>query len=168
MKAPKIPFLPLLLKGALIILSLQYATNSLKRRALCKIFCQAALRCRNKQESDTCWWMLTKSLSVLDVTFIHEGNKTFHDNLVNFEKLVSSWAFSIETYSSDEFQNVLFNRASCHLYSQQMIADTVRLIRQCQKDHMGQYSDNSFLIHRFINLSTHKLINTEERTFFCI
>lgn len=25
----------------------------------------------------------------LDITFIHEGNKTFHDNLVNFEKLVS-------------------------------------------------------------------------------
>lgn len=24
-----------------------------------------------------------------DITFIHEGNKTFHDNLVNFEKLVS-------------------------------------------------------------------------------
>ncbi|XP_053182510.1 rap guanine nucleotide exchange factor 5-like isoform X1 [Scomber japonicus] len=55
MKAPKIPFLPLLLK---------------------------------------------------DITFIHEGNKTFHDNLVNFEKL-------------------------------HMMADTVRLIRQCQKDHMG-------------------------------
>uniref|UniRef100_A0A3Q0SB39 Rap guanine nucleotide exchange factor 5 n=1 Tax=Amphilophus citrinellus TaxID=61819 RepID=A0A3Q0SB39_AMPCI len=54
MKAPKIPFLPLLLK---------------------------------------------------DITFIHEGNKTFHDNLVNFEKL-------------------------------HMIADMVRLIRQCQKDHM--------------------------------
>uniref|UniRef100_A0A3Q3VZB1 Uncharacterized protein n=1 Tax=Mola mola TaxID=94237 RepID=A0A3Q3VZB1_MOLML len=54
MKAPKIPFLPLLLK---------------------------------------------------DITFIHEGNKTFHDNLVNFEKL-------------------------------HMIADTVRFIRQCQKDHM--------------------------------
>ncbi|KAM9309729.1 rap guanine nucleotide exchange factor 5-like [Pholidichthys leucotaenia] len=55
MKAPKIPFLPLLLK---------------------------------------------------DITFTHEGNKTFHDNLVNFEKL-------------------------------HMIADMVRLIRQCQKDHMG-------------------------------
>ncbi|CAB1446423.1 unnamed protein product [Pleuronectes platessa] len=55
MKAPKIPFLPLLLK---------------------------------------------------DITFIHEGNKTFHDNLVNFEKL-------------------------------HMIADAVRLIRQCQRDHMG-------------------------------
>uniref|UniRef100_A0A3P8UX31 Rap guanine nucleotide exchange factor 5-like n=1 Tax=Cynoglossus semilaevis TaxID=244447 RepID=A0A3P8UX31_CYNSE len=57
MKAPKIPFLPLLLK---------------------------------------------------DITFIHEGNKTFHDNLVNFEKL-------------------------------HMIADTVRLIRQCQTDPMGLY-----------------------------
>ncbi|XP_076016740.1 rap guanine nucleotide exchange factor 5b isoform X2 [Genypterus blacodes] len=55
MKAPKIPFLPLLLK---------------------------------------------------DITFIHEGNKTFHDNLVNFQKL-------------------------------HMIADTVRLIRQCQRDHMA-------------------------------
>ncbi|CAJ1061699.1 rap guanine nucleotide exchange factor 5-like isoform X2 [Xyrichtys novacula] len=55
MKAPKIPFIPLLLK---------------------------------------------------DITFIHEGNKTFHDNLVNFGKL-------------------------------HMIADTVRLIRQCQRDHMG-------------------------------
>ncbi|XP_041649254.1 rap guanine nucleotide exchange factor 5-like isoform X2 [Cheilinus undulatus] len=55
MKAPKIPFIPLLLK---------------------------------------------------DITFIHEGNKTFHDNLVNFEKL-------------------------------HMIAETVRLIRQCQRDHMG-------------------------------
>ncbi|XP_041843993.1 rap guanine nucleotide exchange factor 5-like [Melanotaenia boesemani] len=55
MKAPKIPFLPLLLK---------------------------------------------------DITFIHEGNKTFHDNLVNFEKL-------------------------------HMIADIARLIRQCQKDQMG-------------------------------
>uniref|UniRef100_A0A8D0CPA9 Rap guanine nucleotide exchange factor 5 n=1 Tax=Sander lucioperca TaxID=283035 RepID=A0A8D0CPA9_SANLU len=52
-------------------------------------------------------------LLLKDITFIHEGNKTFHDNLVNFEKL-------------------------------HMIADTVRLIRQCQKDHMGQYSDNSF------------------------
>uniref|UniRef100_H3DM65 Rap guanine nucleotide exchange factor 5 n=1 Tax=Tetraodon nigroviridis TaxID=99883 RepID=H3DM65_TETNG len=55
MKAPKIPFLPLLLK---------------------------------------------------DITFIHEGNKTFHDNLVNFEKL-------------------------------HMIADAMRFLRQCQRDHMG-------------------------------
>lgn len=55
MKAPKIPFLPLLLK---------------------------------------------------DITFIHEGNKTFHDNLVNFEKL-------------------------------HMIAEAVRIIRQCQNDIMG-------------------------------
>ncbi|XP_030203690.1 rap guanine nucleotide exchange factor 5 [Gadus morhua] len=26
-------------------------------------------------------------LLLKDITFIHEGNKTFHDNLVNFEKL---------------------------------------------------------------------------------
>uniref|UniRef100_A0A674DGA7 Rap guanine nucleotide exchange factor 5 n=1 Tax=Salmo trutta TaxID=8032 RepID=A0A674DGA7_SALTR len=45
-------------------------------------------------------------LLLKDITFIHEGNKTFLDNLVNFEKL-------------------------------HMIADTVRLIRHCQEDHMG-------------------------------
>ncbi|KAM6909798.1 rap guanine nucleotide exchange factor 5-like [Xenentodon cancila] len=45
-------------------------------------------------------------LLIKDITFVHEGNKTFHDNLVNFEKL-------------------------------HMIADMARLIRQCQKDHMG-------------------------------
>ncbi|KAM8869113.1 rap guanine nucleotide exchange factor 5-like isoform 2-T2 [Spinachia spinachia] len=45
-------------------------------------------------------------LLLKDITFIHEGNKTFHDNMVNFQKL-------------------------------HMIADTLRLIRHCQKDHMG-------------------------------
>ncbi|KAI1886192.1 hypothetical protein AGOR_G00211460 [Albula goreensis] len=45
-------------------------------------------------------------LLLKDITFIHEGNKTFLDNLVNFEKL-------------------------------HMIADSVRLIRHCQTDHMG-------------------------------
>ncbi|KAL4629741.1 rap guanine nucleotide exchange factor 5 isoform X2 [Arapaima gigas] len=45
-------------------------------------------------------------LLLKDITFIHEGNKTFLDNLVNFEKL-------------------------------HMIADTVRLIRHCQTDYMG-------------------------------
>lgn len=33
-----------------------------------------------------------------------------------------------------------------YLVSQHMIADTVRLIRQCQKDHMGKYSDGTVLI----------------------
>ncbi|CAB1320652.1 unnamed protein product [Coregonus sp. 'balchen'] len=45
-------------------------------------------------------------LLLKDITFIHEGNKTFHDNLVNFQKL-------------------------------HMIADTVRLIRHCQSDQLG-------------------------------
>ncbi|XP_055020057.1 rap guanine nucleotide exchange factor 5-like isoform X1 [Boleophthalmus pectinirostris] len=45
-------------------------------------------------------------LLLKDITFIHEGNKTFHDNLVNFEKL-------------------------------HMIAEAVRIIRQCQNDMMG-------------------------------
>lgn len=34
------------------------------------------------------WWQIQSFFA--DITFIHEGNKTFHDNLVNFEKLVSS------------------------------------------------------------------------------
>uniref|UniRef100_A0A3P9IQJ1 Rap guanine nucleotide exchange factor 5 n=1 Tax=Oryzias latipes TaxID=8090 RepID=A0A3P9IQJ1_ORYLA len=45
-------------------------------------------------------------LLLKDITFIHEGNRTFHNNMVNFEKL-------------------------------HMIADMVRLIRQCQKDRNG-------------------------------
>ncbi|XP_072536748.1 rap guanine nucleotide exchange factor 5b [Salminus brasiliensis] len=45
-------------------------------------------------------------LLLKDITFIHEGNKTFLDNLVNFEKL-------------------------------HMIADMVRIVRQCQTDLMG-------------------------------
>uniref|UniRef100_A0A3B5MYI7 Rap guanine nucleotide exchange factor (GEF) 5a n=1 Tax=Xiphophorus couchianus TaxID=32473 RepID=A0A3B5MYI7_9TELE len=45
---------------------------------------------------------------LLKITFIHEGNKTFHDNLVNFEKL------------------------------QHMIADTVRMIRHCQSDQPNE------------------------------
>uniref|UniRef100_A0A3P9N6T2 Rap guanine nucleotide exchange factor 5 n=1 Tax=Poecilia reticulata TaxID=8081 RepID=A0A3P9N6T2_POERE len=45
---------------------------------------------------------------LLKITFIHEGNKTFHDNLVNFEKL------------------------------QHMIADTVRMIRHCQSDQSNE------------------------------
>ncbi|XP_052000220.1 rap guanine nucleotide exchange factor 5-like isoform X3 [Xyrauchen texanus] len=45
-------------------------------------------------------------LLLKDITFIHEGNKTFLDNLVNFDKL-------------------------------HMIADTVRIIRQCRTDPMG-------------------------------
>lgn len=84
MKAPKIPFLPLLLKGALIILSLQYHPTTL-RVEHCEVF-PSDLTC-----SDIKHLLLNtkKCSSVIDITFIHEGNKTFHDNLVNFEKLVS-------------------------------------------------------------------------------
>lgn len=66
MKAPKIPFLPLLLKGVL------------KWSCLVLYFWNV-------------WHvgLYYQCISVSDITFIHEGNKTFHDNLVNFEKLVS-------------------------------------------------------------------------------
>uniref|UniRef100_A0A8C5D896 Rap guanine nucleotide exchange factor 5-like n=1 Tax=Gouania willdenowi TaxID=441366 RepID=A0A8C5D896_GOUWI len=53
-------------------------------------------------------------LLLKDLTFIHECNKTFHDNLVNFEKL-------------------------------HMIADMARLIRQCQKDPMGDLEVRSYV-----------------------
>lgn len=46
-----------------------------------------------------------------------------------------------------------------HLYIQHMIADTVRFLRQCQRDHMGQYTllllfqmeyKTSFLRHKLV------------------
>lgn len=64
MKPPKIPFMPLLLKGHTHIHTLRlFSLRNLYLTHVCSLF--------------------------LDITFIHEGNKTFHDNLVNFEKLVS-------------------------------------------------------------------------------
>uniref|UniRef100_A0A3Q3M3V4 Rap guanine nucleotide exchange factor 5-like n=1 Tax=Mastacembelus armatus TaxID=205130 RepID=A0A3Q3M3V4_9TELE len=71
-------------------------------------------------------------LLLKDITFIHEGNKTFHDNLVNFEKL-------------------------------HMIADTVRLIRQCQRDHMGQYSKSSCEVRAYTD---HLHIIDNQQTLF--
>ncbi|XP_028326848.1 rap guanine nucleotide exchange factor 5-like isoform X2 [Gouania willdenowi] len=61
-------------------------------------------------------------LLLKDLTFIHECNKTFHDNLVNFEKL-------------------------------HMIADMARLIRQCQKDPMGNGipSKSSLEVRSYVN-----------------
>lgn len=61
-------------------------------------------------------------LLLKDITFIHEGNKTFLDNLVNFDKL-------------------------------HMIADTVRIIRQCRTDHMGNllFQKDSLEVRTYIN-----------------
>ncbi|XP_048008393.1 rap guanine nucleotide exchange factor 5b isoform X1 [Megalobrama amblycephala] len=61
-------------------------------------------------------------LLLKDITFIHEGNKTFLDNLVNFDKL-------------------------------HMIADTVRIIRQCRTDHMGNMlsQKDSMEVRTYIN-----------------
>ncbi|XP_051722527.1 rap guanine nucleotide exchange factor 5b isoform X1 [Ctenopharyngodon idella] len=61
-------------------------------------------------------------LLLKDITFIHEGNKTFLDNLVNFDKL-------------------------------HMIADTVRIIRQCRTDHMGNMlsQKDSVEVRTYIN-----------------
>uniref|UniRef100_A0A672LRY5 Rap guanine nucleotide exchange factor 5-like n=1 Tax=Sinocyclocheilus grahami TaxID=75366 RepID=A0A672LRY5_SINGR len=61
-------------------------------------------------------------LLLKDITFIHEGNKTFLDNLVNFDKL-------------------------------HMIADTVRIIRQCRTDRMGNMlsQKDSVEVRTYIN-----------------
>uniref|UniRef100_A0A8C1DQM8 Rap guanine nucleotide exchange factor (GEF) 5a n=2 Tax=Cyprinus carpio TaxID=7962 RepID=A0A8C1DQM8_CYPCA len=61
-------------------------------------------------------------LLLKDITFIHEGNKTFLDNLVNFDKL-------------------------------HMIAETVRIIRQCRTDHMGNMlsQKDSVEVRTYIN-----------------
>lgn len=64
MKPPKIPFMPLLLKG---------------NGAHLFVACISEIKPQ---------FPFLKSPPA-DITFIHEGNKTFHDNLVNFEKLVS-------------------------------------------------------------------------------
>lgn len=65
MKAPKIPFLPLLLKGALVILSLQYPTTGLTPEGeRCERFLSGRLGMQKTNRhfitSNTCWWMLTK------------------------------------------------------------------------------------------------------------
>lgn len=73
MKPPKIPFMPLLLKGS--ISSSYTYTHTARLDFVVVVFMNdTAVPCFN----------------ILDITFIHEGNKTFHDNLVNFEKLVSA------------------------------------------------------------------------------
>ncbi|XP_076826871.1 rap guanine nucleotide exchange factor 5b isoform X2 [Brachyhypopomus gauderio] len=73
-------------------------------------------------------------LLLKDITFIHEGNKTFLDNLVNFEKM-------------------------------HMIADAVRIVRQCQTDHMGNMltQKESAEVRAYIN---YLLIIDNQQTLF--
>lgn len=82
--------------------------------------------------------------SIADITFIHEGNKTFHDNLVNFEKLVSVLIIRVDLFVGTIHNHLLsFGASLCLLVTfllsslQHMIADTVRLIRHCQTDQTG-------------------------------
>ncbi|KAK6491373.1 rap guanine nucleotide exchange factor 5 isoform X1 [Huso huso] len=73
-------------------------------------------------------------LLLKDITFIHEGNKTFLDNLVNFEKL-------------------------------HMIADTVRFIRHCRPDQLGQ--DGPQKAHQDVKTFVHHLhIIDNQQTLF--
>lgn len=42
------------------------------------------------QEGEELWGPLSKTHLLADMTFIHEGNHTLVENLINFEKMVSS------------------------------------------------------------------------------
>lgn len=42
------------------------------------------------QEGEGVWGPLSKTHLSADMTFIHEGNHTLVENLINFEKMVSS------------------------------------------------------------------------------
>lgn len=42
------------------------------------------------QEGEGVWGALSKTHLFADMTFIHEGNHTLVENLINFEKMVSS------------------------------------------------------------------------------
>lgn len=52
---------------------------------------------------------------LLDITFIHEGNKTFHDNLVNFEKLVSCLCVCVSKPNDPMSEVTLSLEAVCHI-----------------------------------------------------
>lgn len=72
---------------------------------------------------------LTSPSALSDMTFTHEGNKTFTDRLVNFEKMVSLQG----TYFS--ISETVLNR-TCLIFLvcffQRMIANTVRIMRYCR------------------------------------
>lgn len=67
LSAPLIPFMPLLLKGELI-------------RCL-------TLAAKKSSEYLLPWYKTGNRVCFSDMTFIHEGNKTMVDGLVNFEKM---------------------------------------------------------------------------------
>lgn len=79
-----------------------------RRRALWKISVRQAWHAENKQTFYYLKYLLVDANKMFhlfsDITFIHEGNKTFHDNLVNFEKLVSPWTLYRKHNSCAEFE----------------------------------------------------------------
>ncbi|XP_054903999.1 rap guanine nucleotide exchange factor 5-like isoform X3 [Poeciliopsis prolifica] len=58
-------------------------------------------------------------LLLKDITFIHEGNKTFHDNLVNFEKLhmIADMARLIRECQQDRMGNGIAQKSSSEVRS---------------------------------------------------
>lgn len=141
MKAPKIPFLPLLLKGALIILSLQDHPTSL-RVEHCEAFL-SDLTCRAIK------YLLvnTNKVFICFRYYIHSRRKQDVSRQPGqFWKAGEFMNRLLKTDGSAAFEMSCLMKPAHLLFLQHMIADTVRFMRQCQKDHMGQYSDYPLLI----------------------
>lgn len=106
MKAPKIPFLPLLLKGALIILSLQYHPTSL-RVEHCEAFL-SDLTCRDIK------YLLvnTNKVFICFRYYIHSRRKQDVSwQPGQFWKAGEFMNCLLKTYGSAAFGNVMFNEA---------------------------------------------------------
>lgn len=65
-----------------------------------------------------------------DMTFTHDGNKTFIDSLVNFEKMVRpSLPEDIDFDMILDWKSKVF---FIYIFFQRMIANTVRIVRYCR------------------------------------
>lgn len=70
------------------------------------------------------------SFFCLDMTFTHEGNKTFVDNMVNFEKMVR---LSNESCKRNDLCHCVSPPQEYFLFSpQRIIANTIRQVRHCR------------------------------------
>lgn len=70
------------------------------------------------------------SFFCLDMTFTHEGNKTFVDNMVNFEKMVR---LSNESRKRHDLCHCVSPPQEYFLFSpQRIIANTIRQVRHCR------------------------------------
>uniref|UniRef100_A0A6Q2YB27 Rap guanine nucleotide exchange factor (GEF) 4 n=1 Tax=Esox lucius TaxID=8010 RepID=A0A6Q2YB27_ESOLU len=86
-------------------------------------------------------------LLIKDMTFTHDGNKTFTDSLVNFEKMVRLY---LEVEMILQWKTTLFMMITptCVLSFQRMIANTVRIVRYCRSLPFSKSTYCSFVYVR--------------------